>query len=94
MDIDECAMTDICGSGDCVNSAGSYTCQCHIGYTLSETGDTCVDVDECQEKPCGNVGECINSPGGFECFCQPGYVFDGESCFDLDEVMTGHFIIG
>ena len=38
------------------------------------------------ESPCGSVGECVNTPGGYECFCQPGYLFDGVSCFDLDEV--------
>ena len=28
----------------------------------------------------------MNTPGGYECFCQPGFLFDGVSCFDLDEV--------
>ena len=93
LDIDECAVEDICGAGrgDCVNTGGGYTCTCHPGYSLSYSGDTCQDVDECHKNPCG-AGECINSDGGYECFCQSGFAFDGESCFDLDEVKLLLFV--
>ena len=86
IDIDECAVDNICGNGDCINNQGSYSCLCHEGYQTSQHGDNCEDINECIDKPCGR-GECVNSPGTYECFCQPGYAFDGLSCFDLDEVI-------
>ena len=86
LDIDECVLDNICGSGDCINTEGSYDCHCHEGFTVSERGDTCEDINECSGAPCGH-GQCVNSDGGYECFCQSGYAFDGETCFDLDEVI-------
>ena len=33
LDIDECEITDICGeNGECINTNGSYSCDCHPGY--------------------------------------------------------------
>ena len=41
LDIDECAeYTDSC-SDVCVNTKGSYKCQCSVGYTLGSDGTTC-----------------------------------------------------
>jgi len=42
VDIDECA-TDSGGcddNSDCVNSVGSFTCECHAGHARNG-GDTC-----------------------------------------------------
>ena len=43
IDIDECAISELGGmcSQVCVNTPGSYECQCNIGYRLSSDGFTC-----------------------------------------------------
>ena len=42
-DINECAIgTDICGArGRCVNTQGSYHCECVITHQMREMGITC-----------------------------------------------------
>jgi len=40
-DIDECARSDICHNGQCVNSPGSFQCLCRDGYQLGPTADHC-----------------------------------------------------
>lgn len=41
-DLDECqAGTSLCEQ-NCGNTAGSYTCSCNAGYTLSSNGFTCI----------------------------------------------------
>ena len=40
-DIDECALdTDGCNQG-CINTPGSFQCNCSEGYQLNEDGFTC-----------------------------------------------------
>ena len=46
LEIDECAHgTDRCQQG-CTNTAGSYTCSCNEGYSLSSNGYTCNGMSE------------------------------------------------
>ncbi|CAK8690969.1 unnamed protein product [Clavelina lepadiformis] len=53
-DIDECQDTSNCGDGgQCINSVGSYTCQCDSGYNL--VSGSCVSL--CSEF-CQNSGSC------------------------------------
>ena len=41
VDIDECAEgTDNCIQ-HCINTAGSYTCNCNTGYRLASDGRSC-----------------------------------------------------
>ena len=41
-DIDECARDPtLCRGGRCVNTPGSYTCQCPEGHELTPTGKAC-----------------------------------------------------
>lgn len=45
-DIDECvAMIGICTNGRCINTQGSFTCQCPVGYTLSSDKQHCRGKD-------------------------------------------------
>ena len=42
-DINECKdFPDICKNGVCVNTDGSFRCECELGFTLDETGHSCV----------------------------------------------------
>lgn len=44
VDIDECLVQpSVCCNGDCTNTAGSFSCGCHAGWTGSacEKGLTC-----------------------------------------------------
>ncbi|CAH3194146.1 unnamed protein product [Porites evermanni] len=87
-DIDECAdkSTSQCSKigGKCINTLGSYKCECKTGYTGD--GKLCKDVDECMSIDCGMDGECTNTLGSFTCDCDPGYVANKSNiCVDIDE---------
>lgn len=87
VDVDEC-QDEPCAQ-DCVNTAGSFRCECWVGYTPGGPGEeACVDVDECAFDPAPCTQHCTNTPGSFHCFCEPGYVLSGEDatqCEDEDE---------
>uniref|UniRef100_A0A4W5M7V3 EGF-like domain-containing protein n=1 Tax=Hucho hucho TaxID=62062 RepID=A0A4W5M7V3_9TELE len=76
-DLDECQGTPrVCTSNAiCLNTIGSYHCQCQPGFRLSSSFGHCVDLDECQETPqvCGSNGSCLNTFGSYNCQCQPGF---------------------
>lgn len=89
-DVDEC--TSVGGPNGhhcdlnttvCVNTPGSYSCQCNVGYTHLNRFE-CADVDECslsdKNFPCHTHATCTNSPGGFSCKCRDGYEGDGLTC--------------
>ncbi|KAK8718935.1 hypothetical protein OTU49_014355, partial [Cherax quadricarinatus] len=73
-DLNECEiMPGSCQGGDCVNTDGSFRCECPMGYVLDHSGRRCVDDNECAvSSVCGN-GTCSNVEGGFECSCQDGF---------------------
>ncbi|XP_041916071.1 fibrillin-2-like [Alosa sapidissima] len=74
IDLNECVENPgICYNGHCINTDGSFRCECPMGYTLNYTGVHCIDIDECLVgNPCGN-GTCTNAIGGFECTCEEGF---------------------
>lgn len=37
-DINECSMPNKCQNGKCVNTEGSYTCECYGGFAKSRRG--------------------------------------------------------
>uniref|UniRef100_A0A3Q3EIF5 Fibrillin-1 n=1 Tax=Labrus bergylta TaxID=56723 RepID=A0A3Q3EIF5_9LABR len=71
-DVDEC-LNNPCTNGQCINTDGSFRCECPMGYRLDIRGVTCEDTNECEiGNPCGN-GTCTNVIGGFECACDDGF---------------------
>ncbi|XP_025772212.1 fibrillin-3 [Puma concolor] len=86
-DVNECVENPgVCTNGLCVNTDGSFRCECPFGYSLDFTGIRCVDVDECAVgHPCGK-GTCTNVIGGFECACADGFEPGPMvTCEDIDE---------
>lgn len=72
---DECNLgASVCEKGKCVNTIGSYYCDCPVGYR----GQRCeTDINECLSNPCLN-GNCLNDIGNYQCFCKDG--FTGRNC--------------
>ncbi|XP_046861328.1 fibrillin-2-like isoform X2 [Xenia sp. Carnegie-2017] len=87
---DECTVfPDICINGECIDTSGSFLCECRSGFALDQTGKNCTDINECQITPdlCGN-GTCINTAGGFRCNCREGFKnapMMMEVCIDVNE---------
>lgn len=92
-DIDECKMfPSECIDGDCINTDGSFRCECGPGRQLDSTGKVCEDIDECSSVPniCGRNSTCINTLGSFQCFCGEGFQTGrGGRCEDINECRRG-----
>ncbi|GFT32030.1 uncharacterized protein NPIL_671651 [Nephila pilipes] len=84
-DINECLLNATCHpTAKCLNTPGSYRCECEEGYAgvrykvkWVDPGEACEDIDECVADfdPCSswkNV-KCTNLPGTYKCECIPGY---------------------
>uniref|UniRef100_A0A4W4F9J8 Fibrillin 2b n=1 Tax=Electrophorus electricus TaxID=8005 RepID=A0A4W4F9J8_ELEEL len=84
IDHDECATTNVCLNGMCINEDGSFKCICKHGFALAPNGRYCTDIDECQTPGICMNGRCLNSEGSFRCECPPGLAIDvdGRVCVD------------
>ncbi|XP_078487779.1 uncharacterized protein LOC100182773 [Ciona intestinalis] len=86
--INECiSSTKICPEGsECLDSDGSYFCQCMDGYQAIDGGGGCENVNECQVDNGGCDHICSDVIGSYLCKCWKGYVLkDGTTCEDIDE---------
>ncbi|KAM7020722.1 latent-transforming growth factor beta-binding protein 4-like, partial [Acridotheres tristis] len=88
--VDECQLGAVCAGGRCLNTDGSFQCQCPAGFRTDDSKAECRDVDECQEYGAGLCGaqRCENIPGSYRCVaeCQPGFrAGDSGDCLDVDE---------
>uniref|UniRef100_K7GS34 Adhesion G protein-coupled receptor E2 n=1 Tax=Sus scrofa TaxID=9823 RepID=K7GS34_PIG len=101
-DVDECQQKlRICKSHSiCINTQGSYICQCLPGFKLNPRDPKlCTDVNECTpgSNPCHNSTHCFNLVGRYECRCRPGWKpIPGDPsspkdivCEDKDECSSG-----
>lgn len=93
---DECANASVSRCNQtCVNTFGSFRCECHHGYISRDQGRICEDVNECQEagnlmNNCSENAMCMNFPGSYNCSCNPGYEGDPYSnCTDKNECTNG-----
>lgn len=67
-DIDECRDNLVHGcSHTCVNTIGSYYCNCPGNLRLANDRQTCNDYNECVDEPCGRGLTCINTHGSYIC---------------------------
>ncbi|KAK3590313.1 hypothetical protein CHS0354_034248 [Potamilus streckersoni] len=93
-DIDECLVPNICNDSFkiCLNTNGSYRCNCKDGYTLNASG-SCIDLNECNHPELNTCQQlCNNEAGGFSCSCFNGYIQDRNDtthCEDIDECSVG-----
>lgn len=45
-DLNECVlMPHICEGGECINTDGSFRCECPMGYVLDSTGTKCIGTN-------------------------------------------------
>uniref|UniRef100_A0A3Q1IFZ9 Latent-transforming growth factor beta-binding protein 2 n=1 Tax=Anabas testudineus TaxID=64144 RepID=A0A3Q1IFZ9_ANATE len=81
-------MPNKCQDGKCVNTEGSYTCECYSGYAKSRRG-LCEDVDECRDPESCPNGVCVNTLGSFQCqACRPGFRPVSDRCVDVNECLN------
>lgn len=96
IDIDECIQKSetICDGYKCINTEGSYLCDCHdgkkqscsnickSGYTLDSDGKNCIDINDCLNENGNCEHICVNTDGGYYCLCNNGYKLniDGKTC--------------
>ncbi|XP_055859606.1 uncharacterized protein LOC106063092 isoform X3 [Biomphalaria glabrata] len=75
VDIDEClTIQKACGQFSCVNTMGSYTCNCTLGFRFDQATKKCIDNNECDFKPSLCQQTCNNTEGSYQCGCLPGYI--------------------
>ena len=93
-DADECLLNShhCLPPASCINTPGSYRCECPSLVGWSFDGSTCNDTDECQyPNVCDPQATCINFPGGFNCSCNLGWRGQGAHsiCSDINECAEG-----
>ncbi|RDD45038.1 Latent-transforming growth factor beta-binding protein 4 [Trichoplax sp. H2] len=84
-DIDECKqqLANCLNTSYCVNTEGSYLCECYPGYETSK----CIDINECEDDVCEANANCQNIPGSYICTCKTGFEDDGDECVDINECL-------
>ncbi|XP_052784322.1 uncharacterized protein LOC128220099 isoform X2 [Mya arenaria] len=90
LDVNECQTSELNGcdsTATCMNTYGSYQCECPIGARLENDGRTCTECDEfhfgrdCTQECSCIKGTCDNIIG---CICESGWM--GPNCdVDVDE---------
>ncbi|CAL8103565.1 unnamed protein product [Calicophoron daubneyi] len=86
LDIDECLSGSSSCEQICVNTFGSFRCECYDGYTPDTNNPKrCTKVQDCKNECRTGQGDCNTQN---KCVCRKGY--EGERCErDVDECRTG-----
>ena len=83
VDEDECDYNNNCDYS-CVNTDGSFYCDCDKGYKLEDNGYSCDDINECHESNGGCEFGCRNTIGSYQCYCYHGYELKNETHCDTE----------
>lgn len=86
-DIDECAEgVDRCKQ-KCINTIGSFHCDCYAGYRLRSNNQSCKEIDECRDGQHSCSHTCVNTRGSYRCECPKGFELgtDLVTCKDINE---------
>ncbi len=77
-DENECTNNACGSSANCLNTIGSFSCQCYSGAVYDAMSQACLNVGGggCNGAPC-NWG-CTPTSGGFLCGCPEGYYRVGQ----------------
>ncbi|KAH9505488.1 hypothetical protein Btru_057442, partial [Bulinus truncatus] len=81
VDVNECLGTNnkVCPpNSDCINTKGSYKCECHLGYKFNSTTRKCDESSDCVFKKCSHSCYII-SLGNEQCVCPDGLVLDEDT---------------
>lgn len=85
-------MDDCSKFANCINTEGSYKCQCMEGY--EGDGKVCtatqVEVNECEvgTHDCSKNADCIDLLDGYDCQCRTGFSGNGRTCRGIDHCIA------
>ncbi|TKS69600.1 Fibrillin-1 MP340 [Collichthys lucidus] len=85
-DINECQeLPGLCQGGRCINTFGSFQCECPRGFSLNIENRICEDINECERPGICGPGQCYNTIGNYTCICPVDYmqVNGGNNCMDM-----------
>ncbi|SPP80067.1 blast:Fibrillin-1, partial [Drosophila guanche] len=89
VDIDECRThAEACGQhAQCLNTPGSYRCDCEAGYVGSPPRMAC--KQPCEDVRCGPHAYCKPDQNEAYCVCEEGWTYNpsdvAAGCVDIDE---------